>query len=195
VWYCVDVDKRDVTPKDCLCGCGTQTKGGEFAAGHDARYKAALINVALDTTSTDEQRQFAVGVLERRKWGHFLEKARERRAAGYVPRKATPFTKKGKEAAKAAEAALTDDERRAIAQAREAAAERSRIAAAERRQRAEEEGQAALDRLYGMKRALKVVRAHGLRSEDGTRELQVTPLNWETIIASYPEPENQETAR
>lgn len=57
--------------RPCLCGCGEQTKGGTFVAGHDARYKSALIREAI--AGNDE----AVATLEARGWTRFLDKARE----------------------------------------------------------------------------------------------------------------------
>lgn len=35
---------RKKTPKLCACGCGGQTKGGEFLSGHDAKLYSAIIN-------------------------------------------------------------------------------------------------------------------------------------------------------
>lgn len=61
----------DETPL-CLCGCGERTKGGEFRPGHDARYKAQLLNEAADGRNPE-----AVQILEQRGWLHFLEKRRE----------------------------------------------------------------------------------------------------------------------
>ena len=34
---------RKVEPKECGCGCGAMTKGGEWAIGHDMRAKSRLL--------------------------------------------------------------------------------------------------------------------------------------------------------
>jgi len=34
---------RKVEPKECGCGCGAMTKGGEWAIGHDMRKKSSLL--------------------------------------------------------------------------------------------------------------------------------------------------------
>jgi hypothetical protein len=34
--------KAGATPRDCLCGCGGQTKGGRFLPGHDARFHGRI---------------------------------------------------------------------------------------------------------------------------------------------------------
>ena len=55
----------------CECGCGTQTKGGKFAMGHDSKHKSTLVHLAMagEKSSIDE--------LERRGWTRFLDKKRE----------------------------------------------------------------------------------------------------------------------
>lgn len=35
--------KKNVTPKDCACGCGGTTRGGTFRPGHDAKLLSAMI--------------------------------------------------------------------------------------------------------------------------------------------------------
>lgn len=61
--------KKPPEPKPCACKCGEITKGGEFAMGHDARHKSALIREAKAGN------QDAVAELERRGWTKFLEKS------------------------------------------------------------------------------------------------------------------------
>lgn len=39
--------KGKVDPKPCGCGCGDQTRGGDFLPGHDARYRGQMLN-AID---------------------------------------------------------------------------------------------------------------------------------------------------
>jgi ribosomal protein L37AE/L43A len=34
---------RKIIPKDCGCGCGTITKGGQFVPGHDAKLMSAIL--------------------------------------------------------------------------------------------------------------------------------------------------------
>lgn len=69
----------------CLCGCGEQTKGGEFRPGHDARYKAQLLNEAADGRNPEAEQ-----ILEQRGWLHFLAKRREVLARPKAPPKASP---------------------------------------------------------------------------------------------------------
>jgi len=35
---------RKVRPKQCACGCGAMTRGGDFIPGHDARTLSAVIS-------------------------------------------------------------------------------------------------------------------------------------------------------
>jgi hypothetical protein len=56
----------------CLCGCGEQTKGGEFRPGHDARYKSQLLNEAADGRNPEAEE-----ILRQRGWLKFLDKRRE----------------------------------------------------------------------------------------------------------------------
>lgn len=58
-------------PRVCACGCGEETRGGEFRMGHDARHKSNLIKEAL-TDNPD-----ALAEIERRGWLTHLDKARE----------------------------------------------------------------------------------------------------------------------
>lgn len=45
-----------VEAKDCMCGCGGQTKGGRFIPGHDARFHSRVkALMAFDTTLTEAQ--------------------------------------------------------------------------------------------------------------------------------------------
>lgn len=45
-----------VEPKDCMCGCGGQTKGGRFIPGHDARFHSRVkALVAFDSDLSHEQ--------------------------------------------------------------------------------------------------------------------------------------------
>ena len=37
---------RKRTPKSCACGCGTETRGGDFRPGHDARTLSAIVDQA-----------------------------------------------------------------------------------------------------------------------------------------------------
>lgn len=60
---------KEFVPKACRCGCGEMTKGGEFAMGHDARYKSHLIREAKANNSD------AMQELERRGWMKFYEKS------------------------------------------------------------------------------------------------------------------------
>lgn len=57
----------------CLCGCGRPT-GGEFAPGHDARYKSQLLARYLDQDDSE-----ALVILTKRKWTKFIEPARRQR--------------------------------------------------------------------------------------------------------------------
>ena len=65
----------------CVCGCGEQTKGGQFIPGHDARHKSNLINEVL-AGGNDE----AEAELERRGWTKFLNKRRDVIAKQGAPR-------------------------------------------------------------------------------------------------------------
>lgn len=38
-------------PVECLCACGSTTKGGRFMPGHDAKLKSALVKTAKDGTT------------------------------------------------------------------------------------------------------------------------------------------------
>lgn len=58
-------------PKECLCGCGNMTKGGDFLQGHDARYKSELVRLGM------QEDPAAIKLLEERGWLKFLEKKRE----------------------------------------------------------------------------------------------------------------------
>lgn len=65
------------TPKACGCGCSEMTKGGEFAIGHDAKHKSALIRTALKREGGLPMTvKAAEAELERRGWTKFLEKSR-----------------------------------------------------------------------------------------------------------------------
>ena len=58
---------------DCLCGCGRTTQG-EFAPGHDARYKSQLLARLIDHDDSE-----ALVILTKRKWTKFIEPARRQR--------------------------------------------------------------------------------------------------------------------
>lgn len=60
--------------KQCICGCGEPTKGGDFRPGHDARYKSALITSAIGGNEE------AIATLEARGWTKFLEKRQNAKA-------------------------------------------------------------------------------------------------------------------
>jgi hypothetical protein len=34
---------RKIRPRECACGCGDMTRGGEFCPGHDAKLQSAII--------------------------------------------------------------------------------------------------------------------------------------------------------
>ena len=71
----------------CLCDCGTKTKGGSFAPGHDARYKSQLIARVIEGKDEDGE---ALRIIESRGWTKFLDKKREvlaRPQAAKRPRK------------------------------------------------------------------------------------------------------------
>ncbi len=70
----------------CLCGCGTKTKGGAFAPGHDARYKSQLIQTVIDNTNPEAVAE-AMKVLDSRGWIKFLDKKREVLANARAPKK------------------------------------------------------------------------------------------------------------
>lgn len=70
--------------KSCLCGCGSVTKGGKFAPGHDARLKGRLIRAHRSGDTTAQQQLVELG------WGRFI---------GVEPVRTTPlvFTDDGDE--------------------------------------------------------------------------------------------------
>lgn len=51
-------------PQDCACGCGGQTKGGRFIAGHDARLHGYALRVerGLMTPAQVEEHSGSAGV-------------------------------------------------------------------------------------------------------------------------------------
>lgn len=57
----------------CLCGCGRET-GGEFAPGHDARYKSQLLTRYIEGKDSE-----ALAILKKRKWTKFIEPSRRQR--------------------------------------------------------------------------------------------------------------------
>lgn len=46
-------------PRDCLCGCGGQTKGGRFIPGHDARFHSRVRALEAQGVSHDEAAKIA----------------------------------------------------------------------------------------------------------------------------------------
>jgi hypothetical protein len=67
----------------CNCGCGEEA-GRDFRQGHDAKLKSALIKAHLagEKVTVDGRTASARTVSERRGWGHFLQRASERRSGG-----------------------------------------------------------------------------------------------------------------
>ena len=57
-------------PKDCLCGCGNQTKGGRFLPGHDAVLKSRLVRSTQEGGKRDRDR--AVKQLTELGWEHYI---------------------------------------------------------------------------------------------------------------------------
>jgi hypothetical protein len=55
--------------KQCVCGCGGTTKGGDFLPGHDARHKSNLFKEAR-AGNTD-----ALAEIDRRNWMHLYDKS------------------------------------------------------------------------------------------------------------------------
>lgn len=51
--------KAGKEPRNCLCGCGGQTKGGRFLPGHDARYHARIKILTATGMSHDEAEKLA----------------------------------------------------------------------------------------------------------------------------------------
>lgn len=47
-WDEYSAPKKGKTPKDCKCGCGEQTKGGNYNPGHDARHAGQVARAVLD---------------------------------------------------------------------------------------------------------------------------------------------------
>ena len=45
---------RKITPKECACGCGGITRGGEFLQGHDSKVNSAIIKAVGGTTALRE---------------------------------------------------------------------------------------------------------------------------------------------
>jgi len=56
------------TPRDCVCGCGEQTKGGRFVPGHDAKMRGKLIRAAQNTDLRLPDRIDALRQLREHKW-------------------------------------------------------------------------------------------------------------------------------
>lgn len=46
-------------PKPCACGCGHQTAGGTFIAGHDGRLKGLATRVVRGVMTLDQVEEFA----------------------------------------------------------------------------------------------------------------------------------------
>lgn len=46
-------------PKPCACGCGFQTAGGQFIAGHDGRLKGLAMRVQRGVMTLDDVEKFA----------------------------------------------------------------------------------------------------------------------------------------
>lgn len=46
-------------PRNCLCGCGGQTKGGRFIPGHDARFHSRVRQLEAQGVSHDEAEKIA----------------------------------------------------------------------------------------------------------------------------------------
>lgn len=44
-------EKKMATPQQCLCKCGSETKGGKFIPGHDARLKGQFIREYREATT------------------------------------------------------------------------------------------------------------------------------------------------
>lgn len=44
------------TAQDCHCGCGSQTKGGRFLPGHDARLKSQLFSAVRDGSAAERRK-------------------------------------------------------------------------------------------------------------------------------------------
>lgn len=51
--------KAGKEPRNCLCGCGGQTKGGRFLPGHDARYHARIKILTAAGLAHDEAEKLA----------------------------------------------------------------------------------------------------------------------------------------
>ena len=55
--------------KNCVCGCGGTTKGGDFLPGHDARHKSALFREARAGNAE------ALAEIDQRNWMHLYDKS------------------------------------------------------------------------------------------------------------------------
>lgn len=84
-------------PTKCECGCGTDTKGGKFNPGHDAKHKSNLIEAALGGNEA------AKAELRDRGWIKFLTKKQEtiKAAEKRAAEKAKAKEQRAKEAAAA----------------------------------------------------------------------------------------------
>jgi hypothetical protein len=45
-------------PKDCACGCGAQTKGGNYLPGHDSRHVSQVSAEALKVSGAARENVF-----------------------------------------------------------------------------------------------------------------------------------------
>jgi hypothetical protein len=74
-------------PRDCACGCGGITAGGEFLPGHDAKLLSNLTALALNGDKA------ALGEIAQRNWTHLYDQravARDLRAKRKANRVAKP---------------------------------------------------------------------------------------------------------
>ena len=100
--------------KPCLCECGTVTKGGDFAPGHDARFKSMLIQQVIDG---GPQAAAAKAAIKARGWGKFLAAKVESIKAKEIRSKERVKSKAAAVKAKAAKAKIAQDENAADGQA------------------------------------------------------------------------------
>jgi hypothetical protein len=64
--------------KQCVCGCGGTTKGGDFLPGHDARHKSNLFKEARAGNAD------ALAEIDHRNWMHLYDKNVAKRDEGPV---------------------------------------------------------------------------------------------------------------
>lgn len=57
--------RKPKPPQNCACGCGGQTKGGRFIAGHDARLHGWALRIQRElVTYKDIEAQDGLGVVK-----------------------------------------------------------------------------------------------------------------------------------